>query len=186
MLSASAKGHIRNMNKTTLTIGGIFLTALGTIVYASADYISQSPKILFWIGYVLVAVVVSILGSWGLTEYFKKTRYAAFIVESINKGFNPKNADDRDPYEQERRKTYRVATWSCFGLMVLAGYIFRLLESGSKDIDLEKYIQVVAILWLLLSLVVAFLSAPLWRISYDKIRPRLFRAGKKKSETPSE
>lgn len=166
------------MNAKSLTIGGILLTALSIIVYASADLIASNPKILFWIGYVIVATIVSILASWGITEYYKKTRFAAFIVESINKGFNPKNARDHDPYDMERRLIYRIATWSCFILMMTAGYIFRLLESGSPDIDLDKHIQVIWISWILYSLAVGFSNAPLWRFSYDKIRPRLkFKAG---------
>lgn len=161
------------MNAKSLTIGGILLTALSVIVYASADLIASNPKILFWIGYVVVATLVSMLASWGITEYYKKTRFAAFIVESINKGFNPKHAKDRDPYEMERRLIYRIATWTCFALMMVAGYIFRLLESGSPDIDLDKHIQVIWILWILYSLFIGFASAPLWRFAYDKIRPRL-------------
>ena len=161
------------MNAKSLTIGGILITALGTIVYASADLIASNPKILFWIGYVFAATIVSLLGSWGITEYYKKTRFAAFIVESINKGFNPKNYRDKDRYAKERRLTYRIATWTCFSLMLVAGYIFRLLESGSPDIDLDKHIPVIWILWVLYSLMIGFSSAPLWRFSYDKIRPRL-------------
>ena len=161
------------VNTKTLTIGTILLTALGTIVYASADLIASNPKILFWIGYVLAAAIVSILGSWGITEYYKKTRFAAFVVESINKGFNPRGPRDRDRYEKDRRLTYRIATWSCVGLMLVSGYIFRLLESGSPDIDLGKHIQVIWILWGMFSLMVGFSSAPLWRFYYDKIRPRL-------------
>jgi len=170
------------MNVKKLTVGGILLTALGTVVYASADYIAQSPKILFWIGYVVAAVILSIAGSWGITEYYKRTHFAAFINESINKGFNPKNANDVDRYESERRLTYKIATWSCFLLMLLAGYILRLLESGSPGESIDKYIQVAVISWFLLSVGIGFLSAPLWRFSYDKIRPRLFKGCKKSSE----
>lgn len=162
------------------------MTAFGVIVYALADLIASNPSALFWIGYTVAAAVVSIAGSWGITEYWKRTHFAAFIIESINKGFNAKSANDVDRYERERRVTYRVATYSAFLLMIIAGYIFRLLESDSPDIDLDKYIQVALILWGLLSVVVGVSSAPLWRLWYDKIRPRMFKKTRPASETPAE
>lgn len=159
------------MSAKSFTIGGILITALGTIVYASADLIAGSPEILFWIGFVILATLVSIFGSWGVAEYYKRISYAAFIQESINKKFHPKHSKDRDPYEQERRTIYRVETWSCFVMMILCGSIFMLLEGAGI-----RHALVISILWVVYSLMIGLLTDPLWRFSYDKIRPRVIKA----------
>jgi len=135
-----------------LTVGGVFVAALGTVVFAFADFFAQNIHIVIWATGIVGSVVLSYLTSWSATEAYKRLHFSPHAWKT----------------GPVKRKIYRCAMYSGAGCMLACGTIFLLLSSLTWQM-----IVVISVLWCLGSALIGMSSPLLWRWVFDLIIPKL-------------
>lgn len=146
------------MKATTITGS---LTAVGILlIYALGETIAKSDGTIKLIGLVLLSACISIGLSWGWTQAYKRRNFGFAVNKAIAKPFAGKT---EDPYYRQRNKVYFQALYSgiisnlcflCFLFLVEADPLHKLA---------------LAVVWILWSVLIGFLSPFLWRVVFVRI-----------------
>lgn len=143
-------------------IGSILLTALGTVVFAFADFFAANIKIVIWVVIVAGFAVLSYFTSWCLTQAYKILYH--------------------DPKEWKtlpvRRLIYRCAMLTGFFSMLFCGVVFLLISGATWQLRV-----VIGALWLLSAVFVGASSPQVWRWCFEKAWPVMSKSILRRSKS---